>query len=113
MQVALPPCIRLCSFSQIEIWLTDYRDQYSIGFRRLVFCGRQGLNMEQAVRVFDQQYLVQTAVDLRNRRAEIETLRDSIRAAEASKRRAMLGHGKPAKKIARNRDSNIAEVSVL
>ena len=86
MQVALPPCIRLCSFSQIEIWLTDYRDQYSIGFRRLVFCGRQGLNMEQAVRVFDQQYLVQTAVDLRNRRAEIETLRDSIRAAEASKR---------------------------
>jgi len=67
--------------------------------------------MEQPVRAFDHQYL-ETA-DLLVLRAEIQKLRDSIRAAEASKRRAMLGHGKPAKKIARNRDSNIAEVSVL
>ena len=68
--------------------------------------------MERPVRAFDHQYL-ETA-DLLVLRAEIQKLRDSIRAAEASKRRrAMLGHGKPAKKIARNRDSNIAEVSVL
>lgn len=68
--------------------------------------------MEQPVRAFDHQYL-ETA-DLLVLRAEIQKLKDSIRAAEAFKRRrAMLGRGKPAKKIARNRDSNIAEVSVL
>ena len=67
--------------------------------------------MERPVRAFDHQYL-ETA-DLLVLRAEIQKLKDSIRAAEASKRRrAMLGRGKPAKKIARNRDSNIAEVSV-
>jgi len=47
---------------------------------------RQGLNMEQTVRVFDEQYLVRTTADLRNRRAEIQKLKDLIRAAEASKR---------------------------
>jgi hypothetical protein len=56
--------------------------------------------MEQPVRAFDHQYL-ETA-DLLVLRAEIQKLKDSIRAAEASKRsRAMLGRGKPAKKIAR------------
>ena len=40
--------------------------------------------MEPIVRLFDQQYLAQTAADLRNRRAEFEKLRDLIRAAEAS-----------------------------
>ena len=68
--------------------------------------------MERSVRAFDRQYL-ETA-DLLVLRAEIQKLKDSIRAAEAFKRsRAMLARGKPVKKIARNRDSNIAEVSVL
>jgi len=72
--------------------------------------------MEQTVRAFDQQYLEKTTADLLVLKAEIQKLKDSIRAAEASKRSgAMLARGKPAKKskIARNRDSNIAEVSVL
>ena len=61
-----------------------------------------------------EQLLLQTTADLLNRRAEIQQLKDSIRAAEAFKRsRAMLARGKPVKKIARNRDSKIAEVSVL
>jgi hypothetical protein len=68
--------------------------------------------MERSVRAFDHQYL-ETA-DLLVLRAEIQKLKDSIRAAEAFKRsRAMLARGKPVKKIARNRDSKIAEVSVL
>ena len=41
--------------------------------------------MEQAVRAFDQQYLLQTTADLLNRRAEIQKLKDSIQAAEACK----------------------------
>lgn len=40
--------------------------------------------MEHTVRVFDQQYLLQTAADLLTRRSENQKLRDSIRAAEAS-----------------------------
>jgi len=48
--------------------------------------------MEQPVRAFDHQYL-ETA-DLLVLRAEIQKLKDSIRAVEASKRRrAMLGRG--------------------
>ena len=40
--------------------------------------------MEETVRV--QQYLVQTTANLLNKRAEIQKLKDLIRAAEASKR---------------------------
>ena len=54
--------------------------------------------MEQPVRTFDHQYL-ETA-DLLVLRAEIQKLKDSIRAAEAFKRsRAMLARGKPVKKL--------------
>lgn len=42
--------------------------------------------MERTVRVFDQQYLVQTTADLLTRRAEIQKLEEAIRAAEASTR---------------------------
>ena len=48
--------------------------------------------MERSVCAFDRQYL-ETA-DLLVLRAEIQKLKDSIRAVEASKRRrAMLGRG--------------------
>jgi hypothetical protein len=40
--------------------------------------------MEKPVRVFDQQYLVQTTADLLNRRAEIQKLRAAIQSAKAS-----------------------------
>ena len=48
--------------------------------------------MEQTVRVFDQQYLLQTAADLLTRRTENQKLRDSIR---AQKLPVSEGHQQP------------------
>ena len=68
--------------------------------------------MEQTVRVFDQQYLLQTAADLLTRRAEIQNLRDSIRAAEASSVRgtstALSGRTSPSRLWRRPRASSIS-----
>ena len=36
--------------------------------------------------VFDEQYILQTTADLRNHRAEIEKLKERVRAAEARRR---------------------------
>jgi hypothetical protein len=53
--------------------------------------------MEQTVHAFDQQYLEKTTTDLLVLKAEIQKLKNSIRAAEASKRsRLMSAGGKPA-----------------
>ena len=42
--------------------------------------------MKQAVRVFDEQYLVQTTTELRDLRVEIERLKELVRVAEVSTR---------------------------
>ena len=42
--------------------------------------------MEKSVRVFDEQYLVQSTADLLALKAEIQKLKDLIRVAEAAKR---------------------------
>ena len=43
--------------------------------------------MEKSVRVFDEQHLVQSTAELLALKAEIQKLKDLIRAAEASQRR--------------------------
>ena len=45
-----------------------------------------GVKMEKSVRVFDEQYLVQSTADLLALKAEIQKLKDLIRVAEAAKR---------------------------
>jgi hypothetical protein len=42
--------------------------------------------MIYAVRVFDEQYLSRTMADLRNQRAEMEKLKELVRAAETRRR---------------------------
>ena len=42
--------------------------------------------MKQAIRIFDEQYLVQTTAELRDLRGEIERLKELVREAEAFRR---------------------------
>jgi hypothetical protein len=67
-------------------WCTDLRDQcWQYSVRR-----RQGVSMEQTVRVFDHHYFAQTTADLLKLRAEVQKLRVAIQLAEASMRRISL-----------------------
>ena len=66
------------------------RSKAALSWRPLLALGAElpgsGVKMEKSVRVFDEQYLVQSTADLLALKAEIQKLKDLIRVAEAAKR---------------------------